>query len=106
LVLLLAVPGTVAPHGRYERQSDEPGTDEPGHGLGDLVADGEQHDGSQGDDRVERAVLEVRVFGKRAAIDQHHRHRSDEHGADPETERDDEQVVGQGERTDHAVERE
>ena len=50
-----------------------------------------------------RAVLQINKLIQRTLADQEHRHRAHEHRADGQAQHDDDDVVGDGERADHAV---
>ncbi|MCY1246747.1 hypothetical protein D9M72_600130 [compost metagenome] len=66
----------------------------------------EVHDDRKDQDRVKRTVFQVAVFVERSLLNQHDRHRTDIHGADAEANRNDEEVLRQGEGADDAVKRE
>ena len=89
-----------------ERPDDERRAQQPCYGFGNVKFNSPEHDGGQGADRPEGAMLQIAIGIQRAAFHQQQRETAHEHGPGTEAKGDDDEIVGHGEGADHAVERE
>ncbi|QTK79961.1 hypothetical protein AT6N2_C2336 [Agrobacterium tumefaciens] len=90
--------------GRPQRDADEGRAAKAGNDLRDMNHGLHVHDDGQDQDRIEGAVFQIAVFGKRPLLHQHDGHGAHIHGADAEADSDDEKVLRQCESADYAIE--
>ena len=91
---------------RPEGDTQEGRADQAGDAFRDVAHGLQEHDRREAEDGPERSVLEIAVLGQRATLHQQQSQAAHEHRADAEADGDDEEVVGERERSDHAVEAE
>src|ERR1041384_7126791 len=97
----------VGAHAGQKAQCDEHEPDSPADDFGNFDVDGSQkHDECQRADGPKRTVLEIAEHAQSLVVDEFDGHRADEERANTQTQRQDGEVLGDGEGANDAVETE